>query len=75
MEEASTISDAAHRIKGSAQYVGANSLAFRAQKLEERAGQSPESGCVEEISDLEQAYVELRSVFRTLVKYQKPDGK
>jgi two-component system sensor histidine kinase RpfC len=75
MEEASTIPDAAHRIKGSAQYVGANSLAFRAQKLEERAGQSPESGCVEEISDLEQAFVELRSVFRTLVKYQKSDGK
>ena len=75
MEEASTISDAAHRINGSAQYVGANSLAFRAQKLEERAGQSPASGCIGEILDLEQAYVELRSVFRTLVKYQKSDGK
>ena len=65
--EGSCMCDIAHRIIGTAQYVGADSLALVAKRLEECAQSGTKSGCVAEISSMEQAYIELRDAFESLV--------
>ncbi|MFC1680584.1 ATP-binding protein [Pseudomonadota bacterium] len=61
------VSEVAHHIKGSAQYIGANSLCRCVERLEELAVQGSESGCSSQLELLKDEYRKLRSTFDSLI--------